>query len=58
VRGRSTNVPFAFASTAALARPEPIASLTKSPIDVPDPICFWKPSGRVTVTSAALTPEK
>jgi hypothetical protein len=56
VRERSTRVPFAFASTAALARPGPIESLTKSPIGVPAAVCFWLPSGRVTVTLAAVMP--
>src|SRR5262245_26991147 len=53
-RDRSTSWPSAFASTAALASPAPIESRTKSPIAVPARVCFWLPSGSVTVTLASF----
>ena len=51
---RSTGVPSSFAKTAALARPAPIFSFTKSPTRIPRAASFWLPSGRVTLTRSDM----
>src|SRR5215470_15588452 len=54
VRVRSTSLPLNFARTAALARPGPMDSLTKSPTRMPVGAALVLPSGRVIWMESAM----
>src|SRR5215470_10362973 len=54
VRVRSTSFPLNFARTAALARPGPMDSLTKSPTRMPVGAALVLPSGRVIWMESAM----